>query len=121
MGCVPRLWLYLRFIHWFSVGFIESGAFGYHPNLIAHSAGAAHGRNAQLRSHDRGPQGVHAALEDQPAAVQAGRAERAGPRIQVRGIRGRSNLRSSAEAAEPMSARVTYNWRPTGSRTASGQ
>ena len=55
--------------------------------------------DAQLRGHNRGSQGVFAALEDEHAALQARRAERADSRIPVRGVRGRFTLWASAEAA----------------------
>ena len=79
---------------------------GQLPQRCAARGRAHHGaqrRDAELRGDDRGSQGLHAALEDEHAALPPRGAQRADSGIQVRRIRGRSDLRASAETAESVS------------------
>ena len=64
-----------------------------------------------LRSHHRGPEGVFAAVEDQHAAVPAPGKERAAPGIQVRRVRGRTDVRALAQAAAQVKREVPMNRR----------
>ena len=54
-----------------------------------------------LRGHDRGSGDLHAALEDQPAALPPHRAERAADGLQVRRVRRRADVRRVAEEPAP--------------------
>jgi len=60
---------------------------------------AHHEGRHPLRSHHRGSSGVRAAVEDFDAALPEARAERTGPRISLRRIRGRIPLRRRPEEA----------------------
>src|SRR5262249_50788661 len=55
---------------------------------------------SELRSDDRGSEGVFAALEDEHAALPPQGKERTGSRISMRGICRRINLWTSEEATE---------------------
>jgi len=71
--------------------------------------GTVHGaerRYAQLRGDSRGFKGLYPPVEDEHAALPAGGAQRADSRVQMRRIRGRSLIRTSAETAESVSAFV---------------
>src|SRR5947207_3226047 len=64
----------------------------------------AHQNGCECRRSDyRGSQGCHASMEDRHAVVPAAGEERPDPRIQVRGICGRADVRPVAKnAAEPV-------------------
>ena len=55
-----------------------------------------------VRGHDRGPEGVHATVEDQHAALSSRGEERAAARVQVRRVRGGAPLWALAQTAHPI-------------------
>ena len=73
---------------------------------------------------DRGSRGLHAALDDPPAALPARRREHAAPRVQVRRVRRGADVRAPAEGSGPDAAvpreRVRLGVRRRGPRTAVG-
>ena len=54
-------------------------------------------RPRAVRSDDRGSEGLHAAVEDEHAALPANREERAALRVQVRRVRRRADVRTPAQ------------------------